>query len=207
MKHAIITIGFPPEQGGLQESAYSLANKLTGEVTVFARFVPNCKEFDSKQKIEVIRYATGPLKELIFKGLGRLNPLAPYIALYKKSLKKWIAQNKPDIIHCFHINTAIIGHLAKKDFEIPYVIYCHGREVTPPYLAEKKIFSKLARSIFENADQTYCASEVVQEFVVPFVTRQDKIKTIPIDATDTNYSVKKAAFQINQDIALIKQNS
>ncbi len=187
MKHMFVSIGFPPEQGGIQESVYFLARNMRGQVTVFARATPSHVEFDARQGFEVKRFGTSGIKNLVLRGLGKLSPFAPFQALYRKNLKKWIAENKPDIIHCMHINTAIVGQMAKKDFGTPYFLYCFGKEITPPYLTENKVFATPIKPLFEEADAIYCASDFVRGFVTPLVSRQDKAKTIPIGGPDASF--------------------
>src|SRR3989338_3548121 len=100
MHNLLVSIAFPPEDGELQTAVYNFATNFPGEVTVVARYAPGAIEADKKLNVNVVRYGTTPLRSLILRGLGRaVSPFAPFYALYHKSLKAWITQNKPSAVH------------------------------------------------------------------------------------------------------------
>jgi phosphatidyl-myo-inositol dimannoside synthase len=126
----LLTDSFPPHAGGSREYYFNIFRELVAlgesEVTILTKKVPGWEEFDraaSSTKFRIIRRFK-PLVDLKLKELPR--GVFPFLHTLWR-----IAQERPEVIHAGDLYPqGFIALFAKKAFGIPYVVYCHGEEVT-----------------------------------------------------------------------------
>ncbi|MBT1074657.1 glycosyltransferase family 4 protein [Geobacter grbiciae] len=149
MKMLFITDKFPPVEGGSRIYYYNLCvNYPHEEVVVFTKKVDGYKDFDKKQKMKIIRKGI-PLSNWKYYQVPRmfLTFLWTIYLVYKESI---------DVIHCGDFMPAgIIGYLAKKFFNKPYVYYVHEGDYW--YFDRFRFKPKLRRLVLGNADQIVAA--------------------------------------------------
>jgi len=126
----VLTDSFPPHAGGSREYYYNIYKELVAlgdsEVTILTKKVPGWEEFDrtaSAAKFQIIRRFK-PLANLKLKELPKA--IFPFFHTVWQILRK-----RPEIIHAGDLYPqGLIALFAKRVLRIPYVVYCHGEEIT-----------------------------------------------------------------------------
>jgi len=126
----VLTDSFPPHAGGSREYYYNIYKELVAlgnsEITILTKKVPGWEEFDrttSSKEFHIIRRFK-PLANLRLKELPK--GIFPFLQTLWQIVRK-----RPEIIHAGDLYPqGLIALFAKRVLRIPYVVYCHGEEIT-----------------------------------------------------------------------------
>jgi phosphatidylinositol alpha-1,6-mannosyltransferase len=172
----VLTDSFPPHAGGSREYNYNVYRELVAlgnyEVTILTKKVPGWEEFDrtaSSGKFQVIRRFR-PLANLKLKELPK--GIYPFLHTLLQ-----IARNRPEIIHAGDLYPqGLTALFAKKVFRIPYVVYCHGEEVTQ--MDRYKYQPRVRNLIYKSADAVVANSDFACGLLSRIGVAQKKIQKI-----------------------------
>ncbi|MGF9713242.1 glycosyltransferase family 4 protein [Paenibacillus naphthalenovorans] len=113
----LITGGFPPEVGGIQNYVYNLCKYSQHNITVLAPEQADTSEFDSAQKFEIVRKKFLRGNNFIYSGFSLL-----------KDVIRIIKSKDIDIIVCNHVLVSSIGNLIKHIYKKPFICITYGKD-------------------------------------------------------------------------------
>ncbi len=173
----LITLGFPPALGGMQNYLYARCLAAEpDEITVLApAAVPGSQEFDQEQAFEIRRWSN---KLAQVSGLGRVLqlvlPLLHALSLYRRQ--------HFGLIECGQaLPFGVIALLFKRVYGMPYVIWSHGREILKPQ--QYPILRTVLRSVLQQANLVVSNSERTRQSVIELGVLPDRVRVIypPVD--------------------------
>lgn len=153
MRSLLLTIGFPPEKGGVQDYLYNIVKHLKSQTIVLAPNHVKSTTFDKTQQFKIYRSE-------IFSA-GKPKRIRMFIDAFKI-----IKNEKLDIVQCGQtLPVGLIALLLKVVTKTPYVVYTHGLDVIKPqsnFLRKAVLLQVLnfAAKIFVNSEFT--KNEVVK---------------------------------------------
>lgn len=169
----VLSDSFLPHAGGSREYYGNIYRSLvelgSSEVTILTKKVPGWREFDltaSTQLFRIKRRFT-PLASWKYhelpKGMGPFLEAAWHVLRYS-----------PAIVHAGDLYPpGLIALMLKRAVGIPYVIYCHGEEITQ---TDRYRYQPLIRNrIYENADAVVAASEFARQNLLRIGVQSKKI--------------------------------
>jgi len=175
-KILLLTDAFLPHAGGSREYYYNIYRELialgNSEVRVLTKKVPGWQEFDRHASTGIfhIERRFKPLASWKYwelpKGMG------PFLQALWSVLK-----NSPDIIHAGDLYPqGLIAFALKKVFNIPYILYCHGEEITQTdcYRYQPRIRNMMYRT----ADAVIANSEFAKQHLLRIGVPKQRIHKI-----------------------------
>lgn len=175
-KVLLLTDAFLPRAGGSREYYYNIYRRLAAsadiEVTVLTKKVPGWEEFD--------RQATSPG----FRMRRRFRPLSSWkygelpkgIGPFLHAL--WLAwKYSPDVVHAGDLYPqGLTALVLKKILGLPYIIYCHGEEITQ---TDCYRYQPLVRNhIYCNADAVVANSEFAKQQLLRIGVAHERLHKI-----------------------------
>ena len=135
-KSLLITLEFPPGQGGISNYYYNLFNNLPANDIVI---LTNSEEKLTAQTSYKIYYK---------KFISASKFIWPKWIFLFFIAKKIIKEEKIEIIHVGHIlPIGTVALMIKKYLGIPYLVYTHGMDIMYPQYSERK--TRLLKSILK----------------------------------------------------------
>ncbi len=186
MRDLFLTMGFPPDVGGIQRLVYEVARRFDKPV-VITRFFNGAEEFDTKLKNFTI-YRTSNKRSLLYKFLFPFSPMLAWFFENKTYLEKAIKQDKITRIHCTHIFSGFCGVYAKWRYGIPFVVYVHCQEVFRFYYPWYNPFSWFIKNlVLKEAKRVYTITSKMAEYLSQTIDKE-KITLSPL-ASNPKYFV------------------
>jgi phosphatidylinositol alpha-1,6-mannosyltransferase len=176
MKILLMTDSFLPHAGGSRVYYHNLYRRITTGssecVVVLTKKVPGWKEFDAQ------------VSTPSFRIVRRFEPLPNYkprqlpkgfLTLFEGL--RLLATERPDIIHAGDLFPPGLSALAiKKMLGMPYVVYCHGEEITQ--IDFRRHQPKVRNQIYRHADGIVAASTFAQQNLLRIGISPDRIRQI-----------------------------
>ena len=174
----LLTDAFLPHAGGSREYYYNIYRKLVdlgdSQVTLLTKKIPGWKEFDrssSSERFRIVRRFK-PLRSWKYHELPK--GLGPFLQA------TWHAMGRrPSLVHAGDLfPPGLTAMILKKLLGLPYVVYCHGEEVTQ--LDHFKYQPRVRDRIYLNADAVIAASEFARSNLIRLGVPNDRIcKIVP----------------------------
>ena len=167
---------FLPHAGGSRVYYYNLYSRLAQNfpdiVTVLTKKVPGWKQFDLRamtDKFRIIR-CSKPLPNLRAKHLAKIG--LPLMSTFGQLLRQRI-----DIIHAGDLYPqGVIACLMKRWFQIPFVAFCHGEDITQ---SDRYRYQPRVRNwIYQSADAVIAACQFARDNLVRIGVPEQRIVTI-----------------------------
>jgi phosphatidylinositol alpha-1,6-mannosyltransferase len=169
----LLSDSFLPHAGGSREyynNIYSELVKLSGtEVRILTKKVPGWKEFDLKHKNPRIRIHRlfSPLKS--WKIVELPKGIWPFLHTVWHLLLK-----RPDLIHAGDLYPpGLIALFLKKALGIPYLVYCHGEEITQT--DRFRYQPKVRDLIYKNADAVVANADFSRQMLLKMGVSSERI--------------------------------
>jgi phosphatidyl-myo-inositol dimannoside synthase len=175
-KVLLLTDSFLPHAGGSREYYNNIYRRLTelgdSKVTVLTKKVPGWKEFDKSYPSEFfhVKRFCRPLASLKYEELPK--------ALWPLLGASWhIFRERPAIIHAGDLYPpGLIAFALKRLLGLPYVIYCHGEEITQT--DRYRYQPRVRDGIYKYADAVIANSEFARAKLIRIGVQQDRIHKI-----------------------------
>jgi phosphatidylinositol alpha-1,6-mannosyltransferase len=133
VKVCVFTRDFPPERGGVQTSKERIAFLHAPDSIVVTRRSPGDKDFDRDRPYKVIRMPRlewSHANNFINAGLRALSLFLRFL-VGGIMVSEAIREQKSDVVHCAYAFPNGLPMMVVRIFTgCPYVVYCHGTEVT-----------------------------------------------------------------------------
>lgn len=176
MRRLLITLGFPPAVGGMQNYLYARCLVAEpDEMTVLAPAVPGHRRFDGAQAFEIRRWSDRLAQ---VPGLGRILqfvlPLLHALQLHYRG--------RFDLIECGQaLPFGFIAWLFKRFAGVPYVIWAHGREILAPQ--RYPVLRTILRVALGEADLVISNSRSTRQSVIQLGVLPGRVRVIhpPVD--------------------------
>lgn len=183
MKHLILTMGFPPQTGGIQTILYEITRRLSGERIVLTYEYTDSEKFDAKQPFKIFRRKKNFFDRVSYFFLSKLHPIVPLTTSFLFSTLNIVRRNDIRIVHCGHVYMGFLGFIIKKLFRKPYFVYTYAQEVMEKSLPKNKIVSRwLGNVILRNAAKIITISNFTKEEILKWGISEDKVAKIPMGA-------------------------
>jgi phosphatidylinositol alpha-1,6-mannosyltransferase len=161
MRILLLTDSFPPHAGGSREYYNNIYQRLVAlgnsEVVVLTKKVPGWNEFDQGNSSPAYRIHRSfkPLNSWKYKELPK--------AIFPFLQTLWhLLVGRIDIIHAGDLYPAgLIALIIKKIWGLPYLVYCHGEEITQT--DRFRFQPKVRDRIYRNADAVVANSEFARQ--------------------------------------------
>lgn len=177
-RRLLLTFGFPPALGGMQNYLYArcLAAEPS-EITVLAPAVPGDRAFDQAQAFEVRRWPDWLAQ---VPGLGRVFqlglPLFYALALYR--------EKQFDLIECGQaLPFGLIAWMFKRALGVPYLVWIYGREILKPQ--QYPVLRRILRAVLQEAALIISISESTRQAAIRIGVSPDRVQVI-YPAVDTH---------------------
>ena len=171
VRRLLITLGFPPDVGGIQRYLYHRCLAWDGEsITVLAPEVRGWQNFDQQQPFEIWRW-----KPLLHRltGLKRLPqvffPLAQAMILYQRGGFNYIELGQA-------LPFGLIALLFHYAFRVPYLVWAYGNDILRPQ--RYPFLRRVLRLILSNADTIVAISQNIKREIVRLGLRPEKVIVI-----------------------------
>jgi phosphatidylinositol alpha-1,6-mannosyltransferase len=167
---------FLPHAGGSRNYYYNLYKGLVGlgesRVVVLTKKVPGWKEFDQDAFADDFRIHRrfAPLASWKYQELPKgVFPLGQAI---------WhVLRERPAIVHAGDLYPqGVIAMVLKKLFGLPYVMYCHGEEITQS--DRFRYQPRVVERIYNSADGVIAASEFARQNLLRIGIPDERIRKI-----------------------------
>lgn len=183
--YLMLSPGYYPDIGGVQRTQYELAKWYGIKGVIISKYVQGCEKTDKLQKQKIIRVKRGLISKIMFHLLGKIcYPYQVYFS-FRPTLKSTLKKNKIGVIICSHIITGLLALKAKKEHNIPYVLFAHGRELLKPVVGKNPYSYRCIKNIMENASIIYVASDFTRKLAESWITDKEKIKKVCFVGADT----------------------
>lgn len=162
-KSLLITLGFPPERGGVQNYYFNLCQNLPSDKIVVLTSLNSAPEVDVDFKI----YHRQLLSKFFWP---------KWLLLFWQS---WviIKKEKIELIQVGQIlPVGTVAWVFKKIFKIPYIVYIHGLDILLAQTNSRKKF--LSKLILNSAQQVISNSEFTKAKIVKLGIAPEKITVI-----------------------------
>ena len=180
MRDLFLTIGFPPDVGGIQRLIFEVSKRFKNPVVV-TRYFNGAEQFDSQQKDFTV-YRSSAKHGLLYKTLFVVSPFFAWFFENKKNIDLAFKNNAISRVHCAHIFTALSGLYAKYRYGVPYVLIVHCQEVFPFYYPWYNPFAWFLRNlVLKKADHIFTITNKMADYLGRTVDRS-KITVIPLAA-------------------------
>lgn len=176
MKILLMTDSFLPHAGGSRVYYHNLYKGMTqrfsDRVIVLTKKVPGWQEFDkeeSNSSLKIVR-KYHPLPNHRYRQIPR------GLLSFLEALRLLLLE-RPNVAHCGDLfPPALVGLLLKQFFGLPYLVYCHGEEITQ---IDRRHYQPLVRDhIYRNADGVVAASSFAQQNLIRIGVSPDRIRQI-----------------------------
>jgi len=119
-KVLLVTRGFVPLVGGIENYMFNIYSRLDQEVIVITPFEKNSLSFEQRGNLKIFR--TSPYLKFFSKRKWPLLPLLFWSLwfFFKFKIKQ---------IHCDQVQSGLIGYVFYRLFGVPYLIYTYGMEI------------------------------------------------------------------------------
>jgi len=172
----LLTDAFLPHAGGSREYYHNIYRELVSlgdsEVTILTKKVPGWEAFDERVSVLGFRIQRcfRPLPSWKYyelpKGIG------PFLQALWHAIR-----GCPDIVHAGDLYPqGLTALILKKIFGLPYVVYCHGEEITQ---TDKYRYQPVVRDrIYKAADAVIANSEFARKQLLRIGVEKDRIHKI-----------------------------
>lgn len=172
-KVLMLTDSFLPHAGGSREYYNNIYRALvelgSSEVTILTKKIPGCQKFDDLASSAGfrIRRQFRPLRSWKYRELPKGS--GPFFhALW------YVLRYSPEIVHAGDLYPqGLTALILKRLLGLPYIIYCHGEEVTQTdrYRYQPKVRDR----IYRNADGVVANSEFARQNLLRIGVHPDRI--------------------------------
>jgi len=170
-RRLLITLGFPPAVGGMQQYLYQRCRALDEEqITVLAPKTSGWREFDAQQTFPIRRWS-GFLGQtpVIKRFLQLILPFFHALALYHQQAFDWIECGQA-------LPFGLIALYCKKALGVPYLVWAYGNDILKP---QRYPFLKgLLHVILSNADALVAVSQSTKRKIVQLGLDPEKVTVI-----------------------------
>lgn len=183
MRSLLLTIGFPPEKGGVQDYLYNVVKHLKSQTIVLAPNHVKSTTFDKTQQFKIYRSE-------IFSG-GKPKRIRMFIDAFKI-----IKNEKLDVVQCGQtLPVGLIALLLKVVTKTPYVVYAHGLDVIKPQ--NNFLRKAVLLQVLNFADKIFANSEFTKNEVAKLNIPEEKIMRLTpgIDFKDFLFPFNRQKFK------------
>lgn len=192
MKTLLISRSYAPAYGGCEtwfKEIYGRYNPK--EIHVLTINDKNCEKFDKSVLYSIHRLKNAYCLRLSYWSLKSLLKTLQLI-IYSFYV---IVRHKIEIIHCGSVmQPGLVAFLIKIILRIPYVVYCHGEEISEQGLKAK--IQKIFKLVYNNAFKVIANSEVSKNLL-----KQIGVKASIIEVIKPGVDIKKFNHNINSYLA------
>jgi len=170
-RRLLITLGFPPAVGGMQQHLYQRCRAVYGgQITVLAPQTAGWREFDAQQTFP-IRRLSGFLGQtpVIKRFLQLILPFFHTLALYHQQAFDWIECGQA-------LPFGLIALYFKKALGVPYLVWAYGSDILKPQ--RYPFLKRLLHVILSNADALVAVSQSTKRKIVQLGLDPEKITVI-----------------------------
>lgn len=194
MKVLLISEIFPPKVGGSGRWFWEIYSRMDREKYLVAvGNAPHAHDFDKTHCVKCFRW---PLT-IGNWGISSLSSIQSYIKLLSL-LRSVVKKHHVEAIHCGRgLPEGLLGWLAWKWFDIPYLSYVHGEEL-PAYHSSRE-YKFLSQLVYTRAHRIIVNSANTQRSFVAHTGIEETVR-IMHPGVDTTYFVPK-----EKDEALCRQ--
>jgi phosphatidylinositol alpha-1,6-mannosyltransferase len=176
MKILMLTDSFLPHAGGSREYYNNIYRNLVdlgdSEVTILTKKIPGWKEFDKIASTQFfrIRRRYKPLASLKYQELPK--GFGPFLDA------AWHALHySPDIVHAGDLYPpGVTAMILKKLLGLPYVVYCHGEEITQT--DHFRYQPRVRNRIYKYADAVVANSDFARQNLLRIGVAEERIHKI-----------------------------
>jgi phosphatidylinositol alpha-1,6-mannosyltransferase len=190
MNILLLTDAFLPHAGGSRVYYYNLYRHLTEQfsdkVTILTKKVPGWKEFDSRASTDSLRLIRRyrPLHDLKYYKLPRIVP--PLI-----DAVRLVRSNPVDLIHAGDLfPQGVIAMWIRKALGVPYVVYCHGEDLTQA--DHRRYQPRMRDAIYQCAERVIAANEFARRNLIRIGIPESKIVKILPGVDNVRFSPRPA---------------
>jgi len=170
-RRLLITLGFPPAVGGMQQYLYQRCRAVDGEqITVLAPKTAGWREFDAQQTFPIHRWS-GFLGQtpVIKRFLQFALPFYHALTLYHQQAFDWIECGQA-------LPFGLIALCFKKTLGVPYLVWAYGNDILKP---QRYPFLKgLLHVVLSNADTIVAVSQGTKQKIVGLGINAGKVTVI-----------------------------
>lgn len=165
MRHLLITLGFPPEVGGMQQFLYARCQAFDpNEVVVLAPDAPGAAAFDAQQSFNVYRW--NPL----FKRIPGIRRVVQVLLPMYHTWRIYRSQGF-DVIECGQaLPCGLVALVFKILLGTPYAVWVHGNDILKPqrWLATRWLLTEvLRRAVLLVANSQHMAKRISELGIQP----------------------------------------
>jgi phosphatidylinositol alpha-1,6-mannosyltransferase len=182
----LLTDSFLPHAGGSRNYYYNLYKGLVergeSQVSVLTKKIPGWKKFDREACTDYfcIHRRFTPLTSLKYHELPK--------GFFPFAQAMWhVLRQSPAIIHAGDLYPqGVIAMALKQLYGLPYVVYCHGEEITQ---SDRFRYQPRVRGrIYKNADGVVAASEFARQNLLRIGIPEERIRKITPGVDVQKYS-------------------
>lgn len=182
-RRLLITLGFPPTYGGMQNYLYARCLAAApGEITVLAPTAKGYRAFDRAQAFEVYRW---PNRLNAVPGLGHMLQLGLPL-LYALALHR---THRFGAIECGQaLPFGMIARLFKRVYGIPYLIWTYGREILKPQ--RYPILHTILYAVLRDATLVVAVSESTRQVIIRMGVSPERVRVLYPGVDTTRFHPK-----------------
>ena len=200
MKILLLTDRFLPHAGGSRVYYYNVYKRLAAQcgdhVTILTKNVPGSKAFDELEQTPAFQISRSlePAGNWKYHQVEKLFlPLLKTVATVRKT--------RPEIIHVGDLfPQGLIALVLKKVFGLPYLVYCHGEEITQ--MDRARFEPRIRDFIYRNADRVIAASAFARNNLLRIGVPDGQITTITPGVELSRFDGEKGRDRIRQRFGL-----
>ncbi len=153
---------FPPMMGGISSYLFNIYNNFDlSELTLVSTREAGSEDFDAKQAYLSRRFTIPRLPQ----GLRWLGHMAKSYGEAEKIIKT----NFRLVIHCGHVNSAMIASKLKNKYGVPYFVWTYAAEIT-----DRLLYGKIKEAL-ANANLVITISDFTQRYIESLGVAPSKI--------------------------------
>jgi phosphatidylinositol alpha-1,6-mannosyltransferase len=175
-RRLLITLGFPPAVGGMQQYLYQRCRAVDGkQITVLAPKTAGWREFDAQQPFPIHRWSGFLGQTPVIKRFLQLTlPFFHALALYHQQAFAWIECGQA-------LPFGLVALYFKKALGVPYLVWTYGNDILKPQ--RYPFLKRLLHFILSNADALVAVSQSTKRKIVQLGLDPEKITVIhpPVD--------------------------
>lgn len=176
MRHLLITLGFPPDIGGMQQFLYARCQSSdAGEVVVLAPDSPGSASFDTEQSFDIYRWNN------ICGNIPGVKRLFQVLLSAYRSWRIYRSQGF-DVIECGQaLPCGLVALVFERILGIPYIVWAHGNDIMKP---QRWLITRwLLINVLRGAQLIIANSHNTADQVRKFGVKSDNITVIhpPVD--------------------------
>jgi phosphatidyl-myo-inositol dimannoside synthase len=161
----LLTTDFPPVLGGISNYLFNVYRQFDlGHMTLIAPQHPDAERFDSAQAYAVSRFRAA------FDVPGVRGAWQVW-RMYREA-ETLVKRNRDVVLHCGHVNAAVVARKLKRRYGTPYLLWTHALEIMDEWLRASILPAML------DANVVITNSEFTRAFVASAGVPQSRIVKI-----------------------------